>query len=307
MKKKSFILILLGLLLLAGCTLGKDNSTSSVDDWSLDKDRENLYSKAEKISKTGKPSDLVDYLNANFIRMGSDELTGSIYLLNNMQKKHIKDYDEHIAKREYVGLLNDYMEKKDKPEFKNTEEIESFFSGMSDEDLEKMVIEAYSGGYKLIKSKGVYRFIIDYDQYEKYENNALSEIKTYLAIQKEDQDFKMEGDLSFEKLADKLVSLEKQLLTYKDGYGYEELLRIYSEDFRLLLEGNKDNPIVDEENKIRLDILNVYEYLSLKDTVTSEALNKYIKIIKESNRVMTQEVRDSIITIHNEVIALLEK
>ena len=73
------------------------------------------------------------------------------------------------------------------------------------------------------------------------------------------------------------------------------------------MEGTKELPIVDEENKIKSDVLEAYKSIVAKDSITSEVLKDYLKNIEESEGMMTEKVMESVLTIHNNAIALLER
>lgn len=308
MKKKSFVSMLLILsLVLIGCKLGGGDKNNSTDDWSLEKDKNNLFDQVKNISRDGRPADLVAYLDTNMIRMRSEELTESVYILNTMQKKYLRDYNKFIGSGDYGSLLLDYMADKDEISFNSREDLEEIFEDLEDEKLRDFLIEAYGGDYRLIKVDQDYKFIIDYDRYRKYETSMLSEVKDYIDIQREDQAFGLTGEVDLKKLGDKLIGLEDHLRSYAGGFGCEDLLRIYSKDLIFLMEGDQARPIVDEDNKIKSDVLEAYKSIVKKEGITSEAISTYLNKIEEFEGERTEEVVDSVLTIHNRAIAMLEK
>lgn len=308
MKKKSFVLLLITIVVvLVGCTIGKKDKGSLAGDWNLEQIDSNFLQEINKIIKEGKPVDLVRFLDINMIRMRTDELNEGVYLLNEMQKSNLNKYNKFLDNKEYQNMLSRERNNIENISFKSDSELEEKCSFIENEELRGKIIEAYGGNYKLYERNNTYEFILDYDRYDKYENNILSELKTYLDIQKNDQCFMDNEDFSFNNLGEKLISIEEHLQTYSGGLGYEDLLRMYSKDLRIFMEGTKELPIVDEENKIKSDVLEAYKSIVAKDSITSEVLKDYLKNIEESEGMMTEKVMESVLTIHNNAIALLER
>lgn len=308
MKKRQYALLLVAIvLLIAGCSINNKNKGTATEDWELDESRSELLEEANRIVREKRPMDLVKFLDNKMIRMRAEELTEIVYLLNDMQENYQDSYDEKLKDIKYQQMIANNIEEFEEVEKKKSNEIEESLDFVEDEDLKVLLEEIYSGNYKITSSNTGYKVRINYDKYRSYENNMLTEVKNYIDIQRKDQTFEEEPAASFGELGNKLMSIEKHLKAYNKGFGYENLLRMYSRDLRTMLEGSDRLSLLDDENKIKSNVIDTYKLIAEENTITSNAVKEYLEEIENSDGFMTDRVRDSVLVIHNKAIDLLEK
>lgn len=305
MKKKINLILLL--LILTMVFVGCKNNTEIVNEpeKEIEIDNNNIIRDIYNIRDNKKPKDLVEYLDKNISIIETEELSEGIYILNNMQKKYLEEYSNKIKDIKYQRTISLSVADINEIQINSSEDIDKYFEKI-DEELKNILLEAYSGNYKLIRINGIYSFEINYENYNKY-IDVLPEIKLLMDIYNEEQRFVNSKEYKFEELSKKLLRLEEYIFNYKDSQDYEKLLRIYSKSLLVYLEGDSRLVLVDENNIYKQEILNEYKLMSEKDTILGEISKDYLEKINISESVLTEEVKDSVLGIHNKAIALLEK
>lgn len=305
MKKKINLILLL--LILTMVFVGCKNNTEIVNEpeKEIEIDNNNIIRDIYNIRDNKKPKDLVGYLDKNISIIETEELSEGIYILNNMQKKYLEEYSNKIKDIKYQRAISLSVADINEMQINSSEDIDKYFEKI-DEELKNILLEAYSGNYKLIRINGIYSFEINYENYNKY-IDVLPEIKLLMDIYNEEQRFVNSKEYKFEELSKKLLRLEEYIFNYKDSQDYEKLLRIYSKSLLVYLEGDSRLVLVDENNIYKQEILNEYKLMSEKDTILGEISKDYLEKINISESVLTEEVKDSVLGIHNKAIALLEK
>lgn len=310
MKKKGFLL-LLGLIMMVNIvSCGTVNGVKDTDINNEDRTREennsNFIKDIHDIRDTKRPKDLVEYLEEHSSEMEIEELSEAIYTLNTMQKKYLEYYNKEIEPIKYQRQITLGVKNVEEITIDSLEDIDKYFNKVEDENFKNIIIEAYKGNYELSRKDSKYIFAINYNLYEKYRNIS-PEVGSLIEISSEEQEFLNSREYELKTLNDKLLKLEKHLRNYKDGLDYEELLRIYSNNLLVFLEGDSRIILVDRENLFRPEVIKVYNKISDGDSITGEVVGDYLEELNISGSVLTEEVKNSILGIHNKAIALLEK
>lgn len=306
MKYRIIILLLTITILFTGCNNKELDSNSTVPEIdNVNKTITEYINEIEEIEKNNKPIVLVKYIEEHSKDMDAEELSLALYSLRGIQLKYIDEYNKSIKPLKYqreISFLGDKLEDKN---IKSLSDVDKYFQGIEDE-LKDAIYEAYSGNYKLVKSGSRYIFIIDYDKYFNY-GDMISEILSLIQIYDKEQEILLTSKLNYNNLGDSLFKIEEHLLKYKDGLDYDEVLRIYSKNLLVFLEGNDRNSLVDsKENELKSEYKDIYIKHSTGNKITSKVIREYLKVLEESQYKITDEVKNSIMGFHNKAIAMLE-
>ncbi len=306
MKYRIIILLLTITILFTGCNNKELDSNSTVPEIdNVNKTITEYINEIEEIEKNNKPIVLVKYIEEHSKDMDAEELSLALYSLRGIQLKYIDEYNKSIKPLKYQREISFLGDKLEDINIKSLSDVDKYFQGIEDE-LKDAIYEAYSGNYKLVKSGSRYIFIIDYDKYFNY-GDMISEILSLIQIYDKEQEILLTSKLNYNNLGDSLFKIEEHLLKYKDGLDYDEVLRIYSKNLLVFLEGNDRNSLVDsKENELKSEYKDIYIKHSTGNKITSKVIREYLKVLEESQYKITDEVKNSIMGFHNKAIAMLE-
>lgn len=306
MKYRIIILLLTITILFTGCNNKELDSNSTVPEIdNVNKTITEYINEIEEIEKNNKPIVLVKYIEEHSKDMDAEELSLALYSLRGIQLKYIDEYNKSIKPLKYQREISFLGDKLEDINIKSLSDVDKYFQGIEDE-LKDAIYEAYSGNYKLVKSGNRYIFIIDYDKYFNY-GDMISEILSLIQIYDKEQEILLTSKLNYNNLGDSLFKIEEHLLKYKDGLDYDEVLRIYSKNLLVFLEGNDRNSLVDsKENELKSEYKDIYIKHSTGNKITSKVIREYLKVLEESQYKITDEVKNSIMGFHNKAIAMLE-
>ena len=320
MKVKTIILIISTILLisLVGCNskgveLGTESPTKPVDGVPtkpVEYSREDIMKDFRNIVKSNnEPFLLAKFMDENISKVEMDDAVEMVKELEQLQLQYIEKYTDEMFIEDYQRELWRLSETEEKLslffDMKNIDKIENH-------GLKELMEKLLDGKYKLISMEGAFYPIIDYEALKIYNKYLSDEMKAYLDIKSMDSNMPTIIDaaiiIPFDELANRLVKVEEHMKNYPECPECEEILRLYGAYLKLYLEGSDNTPIFNYANKtIKEEILSSYKKTAkLENSITGNAVNKYIKVIEENDNKIDNNVLSKITEIYNEAIANLE-
>ena len=319
-KGKTIILIISTILLvsLIGCDSkgvegGKKNPTKPMDVSStkpVEYSKEDIMKDFKNIVKSSnEPFLLAKFIDENISKVEMDDAVEMVRELEQMQLQYIDKYTDEMFMKDYQRELWRLSE---------TEDDLSLFFDMNKIDkiendgLKELMEKLLDGKYKLINMEGAFYPIVDYEALKTYNKYLSPEVKSYLDIKSMDSNMPTIVDaaiiISFDELANRLLKVEEHMKKYPECEECEEILRLYGAYLKLYLEGSDNTLIYDYASKtIKEEVLSSYKNTAkLKDSITGNAVNKYINVIEENDNKIDNNVLSKITEIYNEAIANLE-
>ena len=320
MKVKTIILIISTILLisLVGCNskgveLGTESPTKPVDGVPtkpVEYSREDIMKDFRNIVKSNnEPFLLAKFMDENISKVEMDDAVEMVKELEQLQLQYIEKYTDEMFIEDYQRELWRLSETEEKLslffDMKNIDKIENH-------GLKELMEKLLDGKYKLISMEGAFYPIIDYEALKIYNKYLSDEMKAYLDIKSMDSNMPTIIDaaiiIPFDELANRLVKVEEHMKNYPECPECEEILRLYGAYLKLYLEGSDNTPIFNYANKtIKEEILSIYKKTAkLENSITGNAVNRYIKVIEENDNKIDNNVLSKITEIYNEAIANLE-
>lgn len=318
MKKSNIIYIILIisalLVIISACSKKNPKPNESVKD--PDKPIEDIVEEKpnkEKIMKEfnniveskNPPDKVIPYIDEYISKLTDIEGDHMISKLEKVLEKFLEsttdDLFEIDQNYELINLAGDEL-------FFPKEKIQDIKS----EELRDEVIRIMDNKYKLINLEGNYYPIIDYEKLQEYNEYISTELKDYLEIKVMESDKPMAIDaglfISYDELAERILKIEEYIKHYSGGQRFEEMLKNYRIKLAIYLSGIDNSPISDyETGKIYDDVLESYKKTSnTKDTITGFIVTKHLKSIEEAEYIVDEKVKDSVLSLVNEALSLLE-
>ena len=323
MKEKAIIIILIIstilLVSLAGCNSkgvegGKESSVKPADinsDKVVEYSKEDIMKDFRNIVKSNnEPFVLVKFIDENIGKIETEDAVEMIKELEKIQLQYVEKYTDEMFIEDYQRELWHLSETEENVDlFFNMNEIDKIENAGLKELMEKLL----DGKYKLIGMEGAFYPIIDYEALKTYNKYLSNEIKSYLDIKSMDSNMPAVIDagitVSFDELANRLLKIEEHIKKFPECTDCDEVLRLYGAYLKLYLEGADNTPIYDYESKeIKDEVLASYENMAkLEDSISGNAIKKYLDIIKINDNVIDDNVLSKITEVYNGAIAQLEE
>lgn len=265
-----------------------------------------LMSSKNEIDINEIPNDnLIDYLIDNKQQFDNDTLT-------NIIENHVKFLNESIDSKnaELSNILRRYNTIKTSEKYdlsierlNDIEYLKRETILKSETDLKDNLINNLNMGYRLDLTDEIYRYRIDYQKLlSSFGDNINKQFKDYLKIKalNMNEPYLKGGSLniSLEKLAERIVELEKYKLTYPYSKYLDEVNEIYKSYILSFLFGSEKTPTYDLQTKkfnekllpIFLDIANNNE-----QTYFSDVIKDFLNNLVLNSNLVDSTIRANII------------
>lgn len=252
---------------------------------------------------------LINHLNENiedFDKSRLSEVIGS----------HIKNLYKNMDNRntELDNLLNKYrkdqisekyelsIERLNDVEYLKREKILQ-----SESDLKEHLISSIDMGYKLDFAEGMYFYKVDYQKFlNNFSDNITKQFRDYLKIyaMNSNEPYLRDGELtiSLEKLADRILELEKYKITYPHSKYINEIDEIYESYILNFLFGSINTPNYDiKTNKFNENLIPAFTEIAKKyeHTYFSDIIKDFLSNLSLSSNIIDNTIRENIIKLLN--------
>lgn len=318
MVRKMNLFIILGvilILLIVGCT-AVSNKNDKVDN---PKKTEEQIAQAEKKEKekieknfnaliqgNSEPYKLVKFVDENVSKATPEFAEHMVLELEKAQANYIVHYTELLFAGDRQSLLL--------AAFPQYEFDPNKIDNINDEELKEILNEIVNGKYKLVNSEGAFYPAIDYNSLGKYKGYLSEEMMEFFNIKKVYIDTPLATDaqvvVPWDEIGNRLKVIEEYLAKYPESIKEEEAVRFYGEYLAIYMSGTDNTPICNIEDKKILDeVLDSYEKIAKgnNDDITSKIIGEYLKLIKDNNYVIDDNVTSKVIDLNNEAIGSLEE
>ena len=238
-----------------------------------------------------------EFMDENLPVLGELEGNHMFDNLENALKREIGDIDRDLMELDPEGKLNELMGNSGQLGLEMIAQIE-------DEDLKAAVENAYDNHYKLISREGQVEAVIDYSSLKEYQEKVTDEWKEYIDIMAAESDQAPFSDgslmITFDQLAERILSIENYLNRYVSGPRQEELLELYENRLTAYYKGLPNTPIAAYDSGEILDnVYKSYENTAANEGyVTSSMIGEYRIAIRDNNMI----VDDSIMALADQYI-----
>lgn len=202
-----------------------------------------LLSSSEKLPQA------VSYLQKNIKKVTSSTGTLLVLTLENAQNKYLdawtNQYTESIQKK----LMNMYTS----TGIYGDEDMNDIIKRAKDPALKKLLSNTKNSGYRIINEEGYYMPIIDYDQYDAYDDYITKDIDAYIDIMAEesDQPALMDAGLviGWDDLLERTLDMEQFILKYPHSNRLSVIQQNYNYAVYTVFYGAENTPLFDSTSK----------------------------------------------------------
>jgi outer membrane murein-binding lipoprotein Lpp len=281
----AFIVVL---LMLGGCAKAdKTNDTGQANP-----SQEELMNQYQVLINENKPAgELTGFIEANKNNLSQENLDKVVIDLIEVQQTRLKDYEDKIFSQEINIIVNNYKYE-DLIQLRNIKE----------DSIKNLLLEAFSNGYKLSVSEGMYYFEIDYDKILKdFGRYASDKVAGYLEIMAAESNKHFASDaaliINLDELASRTVKTEKHIDSYPDFAQIQQVKQFHNYYLKAYLLGLNNTPLFDyQTGKAKESFLKSYEntIANQKGTKLAAILEEYLTLLEGSDYMRSEEIMNYI-------------
>lgn len=287
--KKIFLGALIVILLIFGGCAKADKTN---DHGQVTPSQEELMNQYQALLNENKPAgELTGFIEANKTNLSQENLDKVVIDLIEVQQTRLKDYEDKIFSPEINIPVNNYK----------YEDLLKLHN-IKEDSIKKLLQEAFSNGYKLSVSEGMYYFEIDYDQILKdFGQYTSDKLAGYLEIMAAESNKHFAEDaalvISLDELAGRTVKTEKYIGSYPDFVLIKQVKQFHNNYLKAYLLGLNNTPLFDyQTEKAKESFLKSYEntIASQKGTKLAAILEEYLTLLEKSNYMRSEEIMNYI-------------
>lgn len=280
MKKVLAGLFIAVLLVLAGCAKEKQAKPGQAE----------LMNQYQVLVNENKPArELSDYIESNKTSLTRENLDKTVFALMEVLEERLQEYDNKILYRETETAINKYRYQ-DLVQLRNIRE----------DSIKSLLQDAYSNGYKLAASEGMYYFEVNYGKIMKdFGSYVLDDTAGYLEIMSEEYDSHTASDaalvISPDELADRIVRTGKFIDRYPAFARIEQVKMLHRNYLRAYLLGLDNTPLFDFQSKKAKDYF-LQSYQNTRDvykgTELAVIVGEYLILLERSDYTKSAEITE---------------
>lgn len=290
-------------LLFTSCTGAKTSSQGLIpDSWNNENKDKKFLEEIYKVTNKKEPCEAFNFLEKNrdrLINVTREDKSEAFFLIESQQRKMQEKYNTYLNTDRVKKALNlSFQEEKNQLFLEDLENIE-------DQDLRQELKSILDGNYIITRFGNKYYSVVDYNGLSRYSEHLSDECQNYLLVQKSEQDMIIDENLDIKKYLDKTVVLEKHLIKYKNGLGYDDILRSYDEKLWNILNRVKANNTEDGNINFNGQVVDLYKNFD-QDSITIDTINELLDYIENKDYICESEFESKLIDLHSKAIATLE-
>lgn len=210
------------------------------------------------------------YLKTNIKKVSPQTGTSLVLALENAQNKYMdawtNKYTESIQKK----LMNMYTS----AEVYGDEDMDDMIKRAQEPALKKLLSNTQKSGYRIVNIEGYYMPIIDYDQYDAYDDYVTKDIDAYIDIMAEESDQPAMIDaglvIGWDDLLERTLDLEQFIMKYPTSHRIADMKQNYQYAVYSVFYGADNTQLFDSLSK-KIDPDAKKQYLAvLNDEDTAE-------------------------------------
>ncbi|MFX4262724.1 hypothetical protein ACOBQJ_11020 [Pelotomaculum propionicicum] len=283
MKKILALVFVIMMIMLAGCA-----KTEKTDDKQLKPNQEELINQYQVMIDENKPArELAAFIEMNKTGLSRENMDKAVIGLVEVQQARLKDYEDKMFSPEINIPLNSYK----------YEDL-LLLRNIKEEEIKNLLQDAFSNGYKLSASEGMYYPEIDYDKIHKdFGGHASDKVAGYLEIMAAESNKHFASDaaliISPDELANRIVKAEKFIGSYPDFVLIQQVKQFHNYYLTAYLLGLNNTPLFDyQTEKAKNSFIKSYENTinSQKGTKLAGLLEEYTALLKKYDYKKSDEI-----------------
>jgi hypothetical protein len=297
-KWSMFIISVLFLLSLTGCagnTAGipaegaaaknemKAKTASEKADVILEGLRKKIQSGEAKIP------DVIGYIDTSIPISSTKTASALIIELERLQKRELR-------KQEDKFYLGDVVQRKMQETFPHGSDINSV-DHVQDKELQALLLETKSYGYKIETAEGVFFPVIDYGAYQQYKLYVTNDMAAYIDIMTTEADKAPVKDagltIEWDEVITRAVTLENFIDQYDDSAKINDVRRMYQRYVSYALYGTNNTPLFNYDTKMMAPKAKE-SYAKAGDAYPDskfvQALTEMMTVLEKNNGELTEEM-----------------
>ncbi|MDD4767355.1 MAG: hypothetical protein PHF87_07210 [Desulfotomaculaceae bacterium] len=285
MKKVLAGILAIMLLVLAGCA-----KTDMENDKLAKLNQEELMNQYQILINENKPAgELTGFIKANLTSFSQENLDKAVISCLEVMQTQLKDYEDKMFSNDINIPLNNYKHE-DLVKLQNIKE----------ETIKNLLQDAFSNGYKLSQSEGMYYPEIDYDLILKeFGGQTSDQVAGYLEIMAAESNKHFASDaallISPDELANRTVKTEKYIGNYPDFALIQQVKQFHGYYLKAYLLGLNNTPLFDyQTEKAKDSFIQSYEktIAENKETKLAGILEEYLSLLDEYDYTKSEEIMD---------------
>jgi len=282
-KKMLAGVLIVFLVMLGGCAKAEKTN----DPGQVKPSQEELMNQYQSLINENKPAgELTGFVEANKTNLSQENLDKAVIDLIEVQQTRLKGYEEKMFSPEINIPVNNYKYE-DLVQLRNIKE----------DSIKNLLQDAFSNGYKLSVSEGMYYFKIDYDKILKdFGRYASDKVAGYLEIMAAESNKHFAEDaalvISLEELAGRIVKTEKYIDSYPGFTLIQQVKQLHNNYLKAYLIGLNNTPLFDyQTEKAKDTFLKSYEntIANQKGAKLAGYLEEYLILLEKSNYMRSEE------------------
>lgn len=238
----------------------------------------------------------VSYLKKNISKVTPQTGTQLVLALENAQNKYITNWTDKYTESMQKKLMNMYN-------LNPNDDIDDMIKRTKDQSLKTLLTNTRNSGYTIINVEGYYMPIIDYDQYDAYDDHVTKDIDAYIDIMADESDHPAIMDaglvIDWDDLLERTLDMEQFILKYPNSNRAKIIKQNYEYAIHTVFYGVDNTLLFDQSNK-KIDPTAKKQYLEvLNDDDTVEDypsssllsdLHGFMDLAAQSNYKMTSKL-----------------
>lgn len=285
------ILILVSVFLFAGCgaKVVPPDSTIKTPELTEGKSVKIMDEYRDLMNASSAPSEIMKYIEANIGNLNKEDGDIVVSGLIEVQKKQLQNYQEKLYSQEMNEKVSQYK----------FEDLTSL-NNIKEEDVKKLLENAFNDGYKLIMAEGMYDFELDYEKLEnKFSPYVTEGTAAFLSIMAKENKAHFAADgaiiISLDEIADRVINTENFIEKFGDSQYAIEIKQRYNWYLTAYLIGLNNTPAFSyEDNILEKEVLSHFNstIIKYKDSKLAVTLKDYIALVTKNELKKTNEVLD---------------
>lgn len=272
------------LFLLGGCA--KADKTN--DAGQVNASQEELMNQYQVLIDENKPAgELNGFIESNKTDLSQENLDEAVVNLIEVLQTRLKDYEDKMFSPEINIPVNNYK-------YEDLVQLQN----IKEDSIKNLLLEAFSNGYKLSVSEGMYYFEIDYDKILKdFGRYSSDKVAGYLEIMAAESNKHFASDaaliISLDELANRIIKAEKYIESYPDFNQIQHVKQLHNYYLKAYLIGLNNTPLFDyETGKAKDTFLKSYENTIAEQSGTKLAgiMDEYLVLLKKSDYNRSEEI-----------------
>ncbi|MFW5649110.1 MAG: hypothetical protein ACOCG5_08485 [Candidatus Alkaliphilus sp. MAG34] len=297
-RKKSLIILILVLTLIASVSCVDTNMQKEVGGNSEHLEQEKAKEREEKIIAQLRKfnetdvdlSKTIKFIDENVDKVSKGGASLMISLLEEAHNNHLQNFEENFFHSDIQeGFIDVFNSGTD------LEDIEN----IDNEELNKLLAETKNMGYRVETVEGMFFPIIDYRFYEKYNCYVTEDMKAYIEIMSIESTEIPARDaglaVSWDELIDRAIRQEGFITEYPDSIQIDKTKKIFSNYINFIFYGLDNTPLFNHgDNSIRDNAKKAYleTIKSESDSKLIETLADFVNVLEQNDYKLTGDVND---------------